>query len=293
MRIHENGGTTWHRSESTCGYCRQKGHNQYQCSKVKSDWASWRDYKIPLDENGNVSRSGWYGAYPDTWGQWYEHCRKTYNTIIEREETLKSNGTTTPRKSSPRSCGFCGSKEHTRRNCTTMDMFLKDCHEANIKWRTAVYKEVVQENGISVGAAVVINKTSWHAPAEKISGIITSINWETLNVFTALENKHDDVHSPIEVKVLLSTGDVVVVNDGFQAFKCFGLRGWKPYRYGQNTAIAKVVAPAKAPLGPEWIKGYKDAFKTLTRKRNLDQLKNGMPSSYSSEDLVRHINTWK
>ena len=34
MRIHEN--TSFGRSESTCGYCRQKGHNQYSCPHVKN-----------------------------------------------------------------------------------------------------------------------------------------------------------------------------------------------------------------------------------------------------------------
>ncbi len=301
MKIHENGGTTGYRSDSTCGYCRQKGHNQYHCPKVKSDWAWFKDFKIPLDANGNVSRSGWYGNYPESWGQWYVHCQKTYNTIIEREEAAKNKTPTAPRKSSPRSCGFCGDMGHTRRKCTTMSTFLKDCHKANVNWRRAIYKEFVQTYGISVGAAVIVHhddRAYWGSPNnEKIhihNGIITSINWDKMTVFSALDEFHEDVHSPVIIKVLLANGQTVIINNELDKSRCVG-KGARPtrYGYGEKYSINKVIAPAKQPLGEDWINGYKGAFDTLTKKRSYEQLKNGMASQYGAPDLVKHIEAWK
>ena len=236
---------------------------------------------------------GWY-RYPAHWGAWYEHCEKTYNEITRREKaatTLQGK----PKKAQ-RTCGFCGSKEHTRRNCTKMDMFLKDCHEANIKWRKAAYKELVQKHGISVGAAVIVSeKDRWytHSGASKEhNGIITSINWDKMNVFTALPKKHDDAYSPISIRIMLSNGNNAVINAGLENFNCLD-KGAIPRSWGHSFSLHAIVAPSKTPLEEEWITGYKESFKTLVKKRSFDQLKNGMPSSYNQPDLIAHIKAWK
>jgi len=183
-----------------------------------------------------------------------------------------------------------------------MKQFVKDCYSANIKWRTAAYKELVQEHGISVGAAVLLdfdNRSYWQQQDDEgvktLSGIITSINWDTLTVFTALEERHDDVHSGLSIKVLLSNGDKVTINSGFNKFKCLGAKGAKPtrYSYGDKYSLKSVIASSKQPLGEEWIKGYKGAFDTLTKKRSLAQLKHGMDSQYNVPNLVKHIDDWK
>ena len=287
MRIHEEKS---HRSASTCGYCRQSGHSQYDCPKVKEDWAFFSKYQIPNDGQGNVIPTGWY-RYPSQWGSWYEHCEKTYNEIIRREATTLQGK---PKKAK-RTCGFCGSKAHTRRNCTKMDMFLKDCHEANVKWRKAAYKELVERHGISVGAAVIVRQRDrWHSNGEyrDHNGIITSINWDKVNVFTALPKRHDDAFSPIWIRVMLSNGDNVVINNDLQNFNCLG-EGATPRYWGNNNTLHSVVAASKTPLGEEWITGYKESFKTLVKKRSLEQLENGMPSSYSQPNLVAHVKAWK
>lgn len=293
MRIHEE--TNYGRSESTCGYCRQKGHNQYNCPKVKEDWAFFSKLQIP-SSGGKAIMRGWY-RYPAQWGAWYEHCVTTYNEIIRREKattTLQGKP-----KRAQRTCGFCGSKDHTRRNCTKMDMFLKDCHEANIKWRKAAYKELVQKHGISVGAAVIIKQEDrWYSSNSRTddvkshSGIIMSINWDKVNVFTALSKKHDDAYSPIWIRVMLSNGDKIAINTGLENFKCLD-KGAIPRSWGHSYSLHSIVAPSKTPLKEEWITGYKESFKTLVKKRSLEQLIDGMPSSYGQPDLVAHIKAWK
>tara|TARA_Y100000592_G_scaffold84927_1_gene136392 strand:- start:2664 stop:3536 length:873 start_codon:yes stop_codon:yes gene_type:complete len=290
MRIHEEGAS--HKSEAHCGYCRKKGHNQYDCPKVKEDWAFFAKYQIPNDGQGNITPTGWY-RYPRDWGSWYEHCQKTYNEIIKREKAATSP--LGKPKRAQRTCGFCGSKDHTRRNCTKMDMFLKDCHEANIKWRKAAYKELVGLHGVSVGAAVIVNEEDrWHTKGNvKLhNGIITSINWNKINVFTALKKRHDDAYSPIMIAVMLSDGQTITINHGFTGFNCLD-EGATPRTWGNRYSLRKVVAPSKTPLSEEWITGYKESFKTLVKKRSLEQLRHGLQSSYNQPDLIAHIKAWK
>jgi len=290
MRIHEE--ANFGRSESSCGYCRQKGHNQYNCPKVKEDWAFFSKLQIP-SSGGKAIVRGWY-RYPSQWGAWYEHCESTYSEITRREKATTTTLQGKPKKAQ-RTCGFCGSKDHTRRNCTKMDMFLKDCHEANVKWRKAAYKELVQKHGISVGAAVIVRQEGrWHNNGDHNdhNGIITSINWDKVNVFTALPKKHDDAYSPISIRVMLSNGDNVVINTGLENFNCLD-KGAIPRSWGHSYSLRTIVAPSKTPLEEEWITGYKESFKTLVKKRSLEQLEHGMPSSYNQPNLIVHIKAWK
>ena len=296
MNIHENREENY-RSESACGYCRQKGHNQYQCTKVKRDWEFFKNFQIPNDGKGSVLSTGYYRWARD-WGTWYEHCKKTHIIIEGREKAAKS---TTPLQGKPkvkRACGFCREEGHTRSKCETMKTFITDCHTANIKWREAAYQEIVVKNGISVGSAVVAryHPNSWQQKEHKdYSGIITSINWDTLNVFTALPEHHNDAWSPIQIKVLLTDGKTrTITKEIHNKFNCVG-KGGKPNRWthGDQIELIKVVAPAKQMLDKEWINGYKGAFDTLTKKRTLEQLANGMDSAYNQPDLLSHIQAWK
>lgn len=297
MNIHENNTTGYSRMESLCGYCRKKGHNQYQCSKVKHDWEFFKSFQIPNDGEGNILPSGWY-RYSREWGAWYEHCKKTHAIIEAREEAAKSTTPLQGRPKAKRACGFCREEGHTRSKCETMKAFIEDCHTANIKWRKAAYQEIVAEKGISIGSAVVVkhHTDTWNTKQSKdYNGIITSINWDTLNVFTALLKHHDDAWSPIRIKVLLTNGETKTITYKLEdLFDCVG-KGGKPNRWshGEQVELYKVVAPAKQLLNKDWINGYKGAFDTLTKKRNLEQLRDGMLSSYNSPDLLYHIQAWK
>lgn len=293
MNIHENKENR-RRSESRCSYCRQKGHNQYSCNRVKQDWVFWKNLQVP-NKNGKITRSGWYHSARD-WGTWYEHCKKTHMIMVDREETAKSPTPLQGRPKAQRLCGFCKESGHTRSKCEVMKGFLKDCYAANINWRRAAYQEIVVEKGISVGSAVVIryNASSWSGEKScDYNGIILSINWDTLNVFTALPSQHDDARSPIKIKLALSNGEVIMISKKLDEYlSCIG-SGAHNGLYSNSYEFKKVVAPAKQLLGEDWINGYKGAFETLTRKRTLAQLRNGTHSDYYKCDLIAHIDSWK
>ena len=308
MNIHENKGKAT-KSKATCGYCRTEGHNQYQCPHVKGDWENFLSrLEIPKDENGHVIKRGYNYASWHTEGfdplkmdimnnalsSWFRNCKKAY--IVQKERGFKLDhkrkGSTTQR-----TCGFCGSKDHTRRKCPTMEQFLKDCYKANENWRQASYKELVEMGGLSVGACVQVNyeQGSWNNKVTHTStGIITKINWDTINVFSALSKHSNDVHSPLEVHVLVD-GQARRLGNLASMFRTISDNG-KIQSYWTGTPscnLENVITNSPTPLPPEWITSYKESFDTLVKKRTYDQLQNGMKSDWRSPNLVAHIDAWK
>ena len=308
MQIHENQNNS-NKSKATCGYCRTEGHNQYQCPHVKGDWENFLSrLEIPKDKDGKVIKRGYNYA---TWHtdrfdpltmdinnnaltSWFRSCKKAY--LVQKERGFnfdhKRKGSTTQR-----TCGFCGSEDHTRRNCSKMEQFLKDCNTANENWRRAAYKELVEMGGLSVGACVKVEYDSgnWQN-REKIqgTGIITNINWETVNVFSGMDKLSGFVHSPLEVTVLVN-GEKKRMQNLDDKFHTIGKNGlvnsfWRGH--GACTLLG-FVTNSPTPLPPEWVTSYKESFKTLVKKRTYDQLQNGMKSDWRAPNLVSHIDAWK
>tara|TARA_B100000900_G_scaffold404530_1_gene413014 strand:+ start:82 stop:999 length:918 start_codon:yes stop_codon:yes gene_type:complete len=305
MEIHENQNNS-NRSKSTCGYCRTEGHNQYQCPHVKGDWENFLSkWKIPVDDDGQPIRRGYnYMAYyygsnngvfdpltanltSNGFVSWFNNCRKAYLVQKERGFNLEHK---VKRGATNRSCGFCGSTDHTRRNCSTMKQFLKDCYKANENWRRDAYQEIVQDHGLSVGAVVEVDAYVNYNTREKKMGIVKSINWGTINVFSAMSTSSSFAASPLVIEVIVD-GKVQKLSGLSDFFGCIGSNG-EGYSWGGGNLL-RVVTHSPTPLDPEWITSYKESFETLVKKRNLEQLKDGMTSDYRAPNLVKHINQWK
>jgi len=265
MNIYE---TRSNRSKSACGYCRQTGHNINECPQVAKDYAYWRDYKVPL-QAGNPCR--WYNANsPKYWGEWYTKCVNAMQKQLDHAERLKN-----PKKrvAKDRNCGFCGGKHHTRRNCDTMDRFLKEAYSANANWRKAAYELLVNQYGISVGAAIKVKEDSYYTSSDNNTpaiGLITSVNWDKLNLACA-NRTWGDYRQSLEIEVMVNGKRVSLSFSSEDTTKLRGtfehVGGWSSFRY-----IDKV-APAPHPLDESWVQDYKDAFDFLVKKRNLNQLK--------------------
>ena len=308
MKIHENNNKS-NKSKATCGYCRETGHNQYQCPHVKGDWENFLSrLEIPKDKDGNLIKRGWNYA---SWrtddfdplqhditnnglSSWFRNCRKAYLVQKERGFNLEHK---TKRGGTNRTCGFCGDKDHTRRNCPKMEQFLKDCYKANENWRQAAYKQLVENGGLSVGACVQVSYEtgSWgNKQLHKSTGIITDINWDTVNVFSGMSKHSDDVYSPVTVTVLVD-GERRRLANLPSLFNTIGENGkiatyWNSE---QPCDLIKVITNSPTPLPPEWVTSYKESFGTLVKKRNYEQLQNGMKSHWRPANLLAHINAWK
>lgn len=309
MKIHENKGNS-DRSKATCGYCRESGHNQYQCPHVKSDWENFLSrLEIPKDKDGKPIRRGYnYAIYSgfdqfdplkhdianNALASWFRNCKKAYLVQKERGFNFEHKA---KRKAVNRTCGFCGGKDHTRRNCPKMDQFLKDCYKANENWRNAAYKDLVLDGGLSVGACVKVQyKTgSWnYEQTHTGTGIITKINWNTVNVFSGMNKHHHDAHSPIEVSVLVD-GETRRLDNLHAKFNTVGKNG-RIHSFWQGPpacSLVSVITNSPTPLPQEWITSYKESFETLVKKRTYEQLQNGMKSDWRPANLVAHIDAWK
>ena len=310
MKIHEKTGKQYRR-EPSCGYCREKGHNQYQCPHVKGDWENFLSkWRIPVDGKGNPIKRGYnsishlrsgeacnpltVNIYNNSFSHWFSNCRNAY--IKQKERGFKLDGTHKRSASSaPKKCGFCGSTNHTRRNCPTMEQFLKDCYKANENWRRAAYQEIVRQHGISVGACVqvLVKGKSWIDPSEKKIGIVKSINWDTINVLSGADKQSSFASSPLEIKVLIGN-EVYKIDNLEQQFNTIGKNGKLEWSFSSNKCnLSKVITHSPTPLPAEWITSYKESFETLVKKKSLHQLKNGMLSEYNAPNLYAHVSAWK
>ena len=294
MQIYEKRNDKSYRTTPRCGYCRQEGHNQYQCPQVAKDWESWKDFKVP------ERKTGWYMSrhHPKDWGDWYEKCLTIYN-----EQERRKNKPKTARTRAASKCGFCGSYEHNRRHCPEMKEFLQKCYKANENWRRAAYKELVEKHGICVGAAIEVKKTDgWGSNAKILSevGLITKVNFESLNVMAAKSTYYSGNTDPyvcsLQVHALVDNQERNIkihttgssYSDTWQKdfirirSKIIVKQGGNGYYSSWN--LDKVLSRSEHPLDENWVTDYKGAFELLLKKRSKEQLDN--------DGITYLINEW-
>tara|TARA_R100000008_G_scaffold86548_2_gene80105 strand:+ start:49 stop:966 length:918 start_codon:yes stop_codon:yes gene_type:complete len=196
------------RSPSLCSYCRKEGHNRNDCPHALEDWEQgWKDLKVPLTTT-NVACS-WF-KNPRYWGEWYKKCKE----LVELQQHRKANPKSKPAKRTMKdlTCGFCGTKGHTRRNCLPKSKFLQDAHLANANWRQEAYNYLVVEKGIATGAIVklrVKEGSNYYSQTwSDAIGTIVGINWDSLS-FTASKEMYkgwdnEDLRSGLRIKVLVN-----------------------------------------------------------------------------------------
>ncbi len=277
MQIYENRNKKSLRRTSKCGYCRKEGHNKYQCPQVAADWVYWQSLKVPPQPT-----HGWFTPRnPKYWGEWYETCR-----LIYKEQQARKNNPTTQSPRAASKCGFCGSEEHTRRNCPSMESWLKKAYKANENWRRAAYKELVEKHGICVGACFEVRKKSGWGHDDPIItevALITKVNFESLNLMAVREGwtNYDGYDCRLEIHALidgeeqrlkfqsdvrLSTGwesELITLSSRVIRHVGHGYRDW---------AGSKLLSRSEHPLDEKWVTDYKGAFDLLLRKRSLSQL---------------------
>jgi len=291
MQIYEDKETK--RGSNRCGYCRESGHNKTKCPQVSKDWAFWKDYIVPPFSGG-----GWWMSRrnPKHWGDWYLQCKNTHEEQVRR---TKAEKTGKPKRKLP-SCGFCRSSMHNRRNCPEQKSFLEKCYKANENWRKAAYKELVEKHGICVGACIQVRKrTGWTDDYAEHVGIITSVNFDKLNVMAAHDGLYSGHTNPYEcvlqIKAFIDGEEwpVAILTDESHR------RGWNKtietslnhgiIRRGSNHwnpkwVMDKLLSPSEHPLDEKWVTDYKDAFDYLTKKYSKERLDN--------DHVTSLINKW-
>jgi len=289
MKIYEQSKDPSSKGGNRCGYCRQHGHTRTECPEVAKDWAYFQDFQIPPNRGAH----SWYRSRtnPKYWGEWYHDCKNTYHKQLDAKAKAK-----VPVQRSAPKCGFCGSPHHNRRNCDVMKSFLADCYKANENWRRAAYKHLVSDLGLDVGAAVNLRKRQsyWSGENEYETqiGLITSINWDKLNVMAAFSGGWDAEEKygqSFEIKALVDGEDVFVsIKDCVKKHQLQNLvteRNASHRRYYEASQFHNAIGRSDQPLSEEWVTSYRDAFDFLVKKRSFEKLQ--------QEGIVALIDKWK
>jgi hypothetical protein len=292
------------RSKSSCSYCGDVDHQVTSCPHVKSDWAMFQSFTIPCSDpdnwtnnpkakaagqrwNSQSNNARWFKD-PTGWSKWHAQCEKAYEKILKAEARAKvKTGSTTKRV---KSCGFCGGIGHNRRDCPEMTALNKRLIRANNHWRQRLYDYFVEELGLGVGALIKIDQSHrWQQPDSEHVAIVTSINWDELNMFCYTDNNgsnwntrvHQNLQSPLSIKVQV---------DGKQ--RCVSWRSRGSSRYGvvndvhgrplidnyetdwNSVKFKSVISPTETPLSEDWLtQGQAECVQFITKKYSFDKLK--------------------
>lgn len=279
MKIFNKGSN---RSTPSCSYCRQEDHRIADCPHAERDWASLEQGTIPLTSPTPVS---WH-KNPKYWSDWYRKAEKAVEKI-KAARTRTSRRATTTR---PRSCGFCGDTGHTRRTCGHMASFITKCERANTNWKRLAYDYLVTERGIYVGSAIKAKlysyRTNENAPQ---IGLITSVNYDKLNVMTAFGARYDkkDYVQPLEIRAIID-GKTSRVNldkvanlntEGSEIISMHAsARAWSEFTY-----VSKMTSTA-APLDESWATDNNGEWTWLTKNKSYSWLREA--------GIVAHIENW-
>jgi hypothetical protein len=309
-----NSSTSTRRSRSTssCSYCGDVDHQVTSCPHVETDWAMFQAFNIPCSDPDNwtnnpkakatgqnswstqASTARWFKD-PSGWSKWYRQCEKAFEKMQAKKlrDAKKANSGTTKRA---KTCGFCGGVGHNRRDCAEMQALNKRFIRANNHWRQRLYNYFVEELGLGNGALVKVTKTNgWNQPRSEHVGIVTSINWDELNMFCYTESSsrgwrhskkrvHENLQAPLAIRVIVdgkedwlkwtattgtNGGTHNIVNDEHGR----PLADTYPYSWS-SPEYHSMVSPTETPLSEEWLtQGQSECVEFITKKYSLKKLK--------------------
>lgn len=297
------------RSKSSCSYCSDPDHQVTSCPHVKSDWAMFKSFNIPCSDPDNwtnnpkapPANSRHWGTQqhtahwfkdPTGWSKWYAQCEKAYDKIIAKEQrdAAKANAKSTGKRA--KSCGFCGGTGHNRRDCAEMTALNERLIKANAHWRQRLYDYFVLELGLGNGALVKVNQRSgWNQPPTEHVGIITSINWNELNMFCYTEGDkrnwrnsvHQNLKAPMQIKAVVDGSEKSIQwkqqQQNHNHFRMVSDTHGRPlidnwtHDWGAIDFVS-VVSPTETPLSEEWLtQGQAECVEFITKKYSLAKLK--------------------
>ena len=191
-----------------------------------------------------------------------------------------------------KSCGFCGGTGHNRRDCSEMTTLNNRLIRANNHWRQRLYKTFVEEMGIGAGALIKVTEQtgSWNnRTTEEHVAIITSVNWNELNMFCHVDRNnrnwntriHDNLESPLNIKVQVNgrermlsfperNGQSYAVIDDVHGRPLIDTLG---YNYNSVT-FKSTMSPTETPLSEDWLtQGQAECVEFITKRYSQEKLK--------------------
>ena len=294
------------KSKSACSYCGDTEHQVTKCPNAVIDWAYLQRYEIPCMDPANWTNAPkpaavgqqwnsqdryarWFKD-PSGWSKWYFACEKAVGKI-EAYELREAKKAKQPKAKRAKSCGFCGGVGHNRRDCAEMTALNDRLIKANAHWRQRLYDYFVKELGLGNGALVKVSRSNgWQQSHTEHVGIITSINWDELNMFCYTEGDkrqwgskvHEHLRAPLQIKAVVD-GKTIGLQWGQQSRNLNHARiindthgrplvdNWV-YNW-QAAEFVSVVSPTETPLSDEWLtQGQQECVQFITKKYSLEKL---------------------
>jgi len=283
MKIYDDRNKT---REIQCNYCYDSGHNKRNCPTMKTHWEANKhlDPKTLLQSDLIGIDTTMFPQYYQTyWGdgtakrQYINHLSYMTNRFAPKSETK-------PKKRKKVSCGFCGSKAHTRRNCNKMKNFVYVLNETNKAFRSQYYDRYIEGMGLGAGALVEQRMGDrWNITDKSTVAIITEFPTDSI-MFTNRLQRWSDYHTyhriatlPNGSKCVLSATqglffDEHTYNYGTDYDREARLYGEFAYMHTGYGMIKKVISPAPNRPSKEWFMGQSPCFDFIVKKRKIDQL---------------------
>ena len=307
--------TSTHRNKakSACSYCGDVDHQVTKCPHAKSDWAMFQAFTIPCSDadnwtnnpkakvagqryNSQSYNARWFKD-PSGWSKWYVACEKAVGKIKKAEQREANRANAKAKGKRATKCGFCGGVGHNRRDCPEMQALNKRFITANNHWRQRLYDYFVEELGLGNGALIkVTTQSGWQSPKVETVGIVTSINWDELNMFCYTERDkrgwrgtygkhvHENLGAPLGIRVIVdgkedwlkwtakqtpngNTTNIINDEHGRPLVDQFPY-SWSAPQYHS------MVSPTETPLSNEWLtQGQAECVEFITKKYSLQKLK--------------------
>jgi len=258
----------------TCGYCRHLGHNKRHCPTLRKHWEANKDKDyhsidmyIEWDVSGTDFGGYWKWSDEEAGRQFDRH----YDYIKGIMET--STATTTPKKRRASKCGFCGSKEHTRRTCSEMGAFVKILEETNKAYRKAFYETVFVEYGLGIGAFVEYRNYAYlERNKARHTSLIMDIDFDSISIGNTF-SRWNEYHTKLKVIYRHDDRERDFGTDLFHDSD-FPLLGRKGMRHLEShyDGITNVIVPAPSLPDKEWFLGQSPAFEWVVKKKKLEDL---------------------
>ena len=169
-----------------------------------------------------------------------------------------------------------------------MAAFIEQCNKANSNWRRAFYDLIIEKTGLQVGTAVEVYRESWRDDKESYIGIISGVNLDKVNMFTACDFSYDDRHKyaqEFDVRVMIDgTVEQISIKRFLSERGLIGDVVRHVDNHWSRLHLTKVISKTKTPLSDEWVESYKEAWQFLAKKKTYEELKNA--------GIVKHVEAW-
>ena len=285
MEAYKNSKSQTGRSQTSCGYCRQRGHSIRECPHVEYDYLEWQAFRVP-HKSPTLQHNRWLA---NDYSYWVKQVNKHYPRWKKAQETISPTGKRIP---ATRKCGFCRGEGHTRKDCPEMATIYANLLQANRNYRQALYDTMVARLGLGVGSVIKCQSENGYYSNRTITehiGTIIGFNLGDVNVFQTIDGYRLDREYKGDGSVEVMIGE----DTKFLDLTKISLTNTK----GQNeTAFARgnrwntvelvtTIAHSKQPLDPEWVDRDADAFEWLLKKRNKEWLE--------EREILSAIDRWK